>query len=138
MDRARIRPVMVVAAILGCIIGAFWYVEAGNFSDANVQGVYVKSGNGETWTLTLRPDHSFKQAFEAGGKRAEAQGTWRLFPSNSQNHIAFSDTFLTIPGQLKSPDGTASGSLQNSFGLLSISLKSESGGVTFRKRLIHQ
>ncbi len=134
MKRENFLHVMVVAAVLFCVLGAFWYVEAGNFDDAIVQGVYVENGGGETWTLTLRSDHSFIQILDTGGRRTEAQGTWRLFPSDSQSHIAFSSEFLTMPGQMKSADGIAYGSLRNNFGLLTISLNSRSLGVTLHKK----
>lgn len=137
MKRRMLSRFVIIALLLVCALSAVWYVEAGNFSDANVQGVYTASADGEVSTLTLGPDHRFQQILNSGSTQTRAEGTWRLFPPDSESHIAFSSDFLTISGQMKAADGTAYGSLQNNFGLLSISLNSNSVGPTFRKKLFH-
>jgi hypothetical protein len=128
---------VIIVLLLVCAIAAFWYIEAGNFSEVNVQGVYSANVGGETSTLILGADHKFQQTLNAGGAQVRADGTWRLFPPDSQSHIAFSSTFLLMPGQKKAADGTAYGSLRNNFGLLLISLYSDTVGPTFHKRWFH-
>lgn len=137
MNRTMLRRLVIIALLLFLASAAFWYVEAGDFSDANVQGVYVANVNGETSTLTLGPGHRFEQISQAQGRQTRAEGTWRLFPSDSQNHIAFSSAFLAMSGQKKAADGTIYGSLHNNFGVRSISLNSDLVSPIFRKKLFH-
>jgi hypothetical protein len=127
----------VLTLVFAWLVWAFWYVEAGNFNDNNVCGTYVIQLNGEASTLVLRHDHSFSQERNISGKTLHAQGSWRLFPSDSQSHISFSSDFLKLPGQELNPDGTAYGQLKNRFGFLSLTLAPEPDGPTFYKRWLH-
>jgi hypothetical protein len=130
------KAIRFATVLVACFAVVLWYVEAGNFSDSNITGVYIASRSGQTSTLTLLPDHTFRQELDEAGTSVYAQGKWQLFPSDSRGHIAFSNEFLRLAGQQLNPDGTAYGQLENWFGMFSISLASPSGGLKFRKRLI--
>jgi hypothetical protein len=133
----RLAQLSVGIILLICLVSAFWYIEAGNFSDANVPGTYIAEQRDETSTLILRPDHTFQQELDSAGTVRRAHGRWSFFPSDSKGHIEFSKEFIVLSGQELNPDGTAFGQLENRFGLLSISIAPTPGGPTFRKRLLY-
>jgi hypothetical protein len=116
--------------LLICLTFVFWYIEAGNFTEANVPGTYIVQRDGEASTLILKSDHSFQQELDRAGMVGHAQGSWRLF---GEGHIAVSRDFMKFSGQEINQDGTAYGQIKNKFGVLSITVAPNPGGPTFRK-----
>lgn len=109
---------------------AFWFYEAGNFSDAAVSGTYSLQDGGEASILILRSNHTFSEKVDSQGEPSLAQGTWRIFGAG---HIAFSKEFVKIPGQSVGGDGTAYGQIVNTFGSVSISVCPEQSCPKFQK-----
>jgi hypothetical protein len=114
------------------LVFAFWFMDAGNFSDGTVSGRYALRLSGETSILILKQDHTFQQELDRAGTVRLAQGSWRV---SGEGHIAFSKQFLRVSGQEISPAGQAYGQIENRFGLLSITLAPNPNGPTFHKKL---
>jgi hypothetical protein len=69
------------------------------------------------------------------GKVENAEGSWRRL---GEGGISFSKEFLKVSGQELDPDGTAFGEAEKTLGIFpSITLKSNQGGPTFRRRLFN-
>jgi hypothetical protein len=119
--------------LLICLIFAFWYVEAGNFSDSKMSGGYILQQGGETATLILGRDHSFQQTLDHSGAVRRAEGSWRV---GGEGHIAFSREFLQVSGEEMSPVGQGYGQIENWFGLVSITLAPNPNGPRFHKKLL--
>jgi hypothetical protein len=99
----------------------FWYVVASDYGDSVVSGTYYFSRGDEKSTLTLNPDHSFKQELNRQGKTEVSEGSWRR---SGMGGIDFSKEFLRITGQELHPDGTSFGEIHKTLGfLVSINLR---------------
>ena len=129
-----IRRSIGAILVFFCLAFVFWYAEAGYFNDDNVPGTYIWQSAEEASTLILRPNHTFHQELVAAGATKYSEGSWRLFPTDSQSHIALSSEFLKLPGQEKGQDGTAFGQLTNTFGFLSITFGPDPKGPTLHKK----
>ena len=134
MSEGMGRKSIGVVVLLVCVAFAFWYVEAGNFSDGKMSGTYILQQGGEMSTLILGLDHSFHQQLNRSGAVSRAEGSWRI---SGEGHIAFSKEFLKVSGQEMSPAGQGYGQIENWFGLVSINLAPNPGGPTFRRKLFH-
>lgn len=107
--------------LLICLCFVFWYVVAVDYGDGVVSGTYHLSQNGETSTLVLKPDHSFKQELNHSGKAEHAEGNWHR---SGEGGISFSKEFIRVSGQELDPDGTAFCDMHKTLGfLVSLSLR---------------
>lgn len=101
--------------LLICVCFVFWYAVAADYGDGVVSGTYHLSQDGETSTLVLKPDHSFKQELIRSGKTEHAEGNWRRV---GESGISFSKEFIRVSGQELDPDGTAPGDIHKTLGFL--------------------
>jgi hypothetical protein len=106
-------------------------LEAGNISARSIAGTYVFADNGVSSVLVIKPDHTYKQQFVHQGDAETVEGTWRLF---GEAGIAFSKSFMRLPGQTINQDGVAYGQVKNTFGFVSVTLAPNPGGPVLRKR----
>jgi hypothetical protein len=104
-----------VSVLLLAGIGICWFVVASDYSDAAASGTYLLAHNGMTSTLVLLPDHSFRQEVSDSNGIQRARGTWRRV---GEGGIAFSQDFLTFPGEQRGEDGTAFSDMERRFGIL--------------------
>lgn len=92
-----------------------WYTVASDYGDGVTSGTYHLSQNGETSTLVLKPDHTFRQELSRSGELRRAEGSWRRI---GEGGVVFSKEFLAVSGQELDPDGTAIADLKKKFGFL--------------------
>jgi hypothetical protein len=111
-----------------------WYIVAANYGYGAVSGTYVLRCREGTAALVLRPDRSFQEDLNCGGKSERALGRWHRF---GEAGIVFSREFLKLPGQKISSDGEAYGRVEKTFfGLLPvIKLDPIPGGPNLKRRL---
>lgn len=108
----------IVLFILGFVL---WYSVAADYGDSVTSGTYDLSRSGETSTLVLKPDHTFRQELNKLGKIEYATGTWRRI---GQGGVVFSKEFLAISGQERRADGAADADINKRLGfLVSIALR---------------
>jgi hypothetical protein len=128
-----INPWFVVGAFLLFLFTfVVWYVEADNFNDEKISGTYTFHSNSVASTLVLKSDHGFWQQLYDGEGVKRAEGSWRV---SGEGHIEFSPEFLSVPGQDMSFGGQAYGQINNTLGLVSITLAPNQNGPNFRKKL---
>ncbi len=127
-------PVRMLGGILLlAILFWVWYSVAADYSYGAVSGTYAFSLNGETSTLILNKDRSFKQELSREGKVERTQGSWRRL---GEGGVVFSKEFLKVSGQEVRPDGQVDGEVRKRLGLyLSVALNPDPGGPVFRKKL---
>lgn len=101
------------AFLLICLCFVSWYWVASDYSDGVVSGTYHFSQNGETSTLVIKPDHSFKQVLNHSGKTEHAEGKWHRV---GEGGISFSKEFLRVSGQELDSDGTAFSDVHKALG----------------------
>ena len=92
-----------------------WYTVASDYGDGVTSGTYHLSQNGETSTLVLKPDHTFRQELSRSRELRRAEGSWRRI---GEGGVVFSKEFLAVSGQELDPDGTAIADLKKKFGFL--------------------
>lgn len=103
------------AVVLPLALFVLWYTVAADYGDSVTSGTYHLSQNGETSTLVLKPDHTFRQELSRSGELRRAEGSWRRI---GEGGVVFSKEFLAVSGQELDPDGTAIADLKKKFGFL--------------------
>ena len=113
---------------------AWWYVEAEDFSEQRVSGVYVLRHDGITQKIVLRPNHTFDQEDAANGAIRHGSGTWRVF--SSTGHVAFSSSFIDArPSWRGQDEHEVYGVFKNYFGIVSLNFDADQTSITAFKRL---
>ncbi len=79
------------AVVLLLAVFLLWYTVASDYGDAVTSGTYHLSQNGETSTLVLKPDHTFRQELSLSGELRRAEGSWRRI---GEGGVVFSKEFL--------------------------------------------
>ena len=113
----------------------FGYSWIADYGDRVASGTYAAVVDGQTSTLLLRPDHTFHQVRIANGMSAQADGTWRRF---GEGGLVFSKSFLAMPHEQISADGSAYGALYKTLGVWPpfISFTSSTKSPIFKRRLL--
>jgi hypothetical protein len=109
------KPVWLMGGVLislGCFF--LWGVAAMNYGSSAAIGTYHFERDGETSTLVLNPDHTFRQARWLGSHEQHSQGTWRRV---GEGGISFSKDFLVVSGDEPEPDGTTFSDMHKALGL---------------------
>jgi hypothetical protein len=106
-------------AVLGGILLAVlcfiaWVVAAMDYGDGVATGTYTFERNGESSTLSLKPNHTFRQTHRLGNAEQEAEGTWRHV---GESGLSFSKEFLAVTGDEPEPDGTTFCDMHKKLGL---------------------
>jgi len=100
MRRSVLVPVGLLFSIAGFVI---WVVAAMDYGDTVAAGKYRFVRNGESSTLVLNPDHTFRQTRRLENNEQHSEGTWRRI---GEGGIAFSKEFVVVSGGAAAPDGT--------------------------------
>jgi hypothetical protein len=95
-----------------------------NYGDSVAVGKYNYEESGESSTLVLNPDHTFRQTRRFGSDERHTEGVWRR---PGEGGISFSKEFLVVAGDEPEPDGTTFGDIHKTLGLF----------VTIRLRQYH-
>jgi hypothetical protein len=111
--KAGVRAAVATLVILA--LGVGWYTVAADYGDGVVAGSYRLSGNGETSTLLLKPDHTFEQVVTRAGGGEHAEGGWRRL---GEGGITFTDGFLHLAGAPSRPAGGGVGDIRKPLGVL--------------------
>ncbi len=109
------KPVWVIGGVLtslACFL--LWGTAAMNYGDSVAVGTYQFEHDGETSTLVLNTDHTFRQTRRLGSYEQHSQGTWRRV---GEGGISFSKEFLVVSGDEPEPDGTTFSDMHKAFGL---------------------
>jgi hypothetical protein len=107
-----LTAISITVVVLSCLLA--WAVVAMDYGDSVAIGVYRFSRDGESSTLTLRPDHTFHQVLRHGSDERQADGTWRKV---GEGGFSFSKDFLVVAGDEPGPDGTTFSDMQKLLGL---------------------
>jgi hypothetical protein len=119
------RSVWVPVGLLLFIVCFFtWLVAAMDYGDSVAVGKYSYERSGESSTLVLNPDHTFRQTRRFGSNEQHSEGTWRRV---GQGGISFSKEFLVVAGDEPEPDGTTFSDMKKILGVF----------VTIRLRQFH-
>ena len=110
--RKPIWMMSVVFLLVACIFA--WAVAAMDYGDRIAAGTYSFEANGESSTLVLSLNHTFRQTRRLGGNEQRSQGTWRRV---GEGGISFSKEFLVVPGDEPEPDGTTFSDMHKAFGV---------------------
>ena len=132
------KPVRIGGWIfLSFAVFSIWFMVAADYGYGAVSGTYTFRQGGESSTLTLRKDRTFRQKRDREGKIECAQGNWRRIGEGGVN---FSKKFLPI-GQIRAEsDGSIYGEVQKSFLELIPSIvlgPDRYGGPRFHRELFH-
>jgi hypothetical protein len=130
------RGIKVAIWLLGVFVVLwFGYSWVADYGDGVASGTYVAAVDGETSTLILRSNHTFHQTRVSSGIPAQADGTWRMI---GEAGLVFSSSFLAMPHQAISADGSAYGELYKTLGVWPpyISLSSSTKSPLFRRKLL--
>jgi hypothetical protein len=111
MRRSVWVPVGLLISIAGFVI---WVVAAMDYGDSVAAGKYRLERNGESSTIVLNPDHTFRQTRRLGNNEQHSEGTWRRI---GEGGIAFSKEFLVVSGGEPAPDGTTYCDMHKTLGL---------------------
>lgn len=114
------RLLGVIAFVIFSRLGfSIWYMVAADYSDPVLCGTYSFSGDTESSTLKINPDHSFQQELRRSGTIHQSIGKWRRV---GQGGITFSKEFLVVSGQELSADGSAFGDMHKALGIFPTSV----------------
>jgi hypothetical protein len=91
-----------------------WAVTALDYGDSVAVGTYWFERNGESSSLQLKPNHTFRQTWRLGSKEQHSEGTWRRV---GEGGISFSKEFLPVTGDEPEPDGESFADMQKALGL---------------------
>ena len=130
------RSARVAVWLLGIFI-VFWfgYSWVADYGDGVASGTYAAVVERQTSTLLLRPDHTFHQTRVSDGMLAQADGTWRRI---GEGGLVFSKSFLVMPHQEISADGSAYAQLYKTLGVWPpyISLASSTKSPIFKRKAL--
>jgi hypothetical protein len=105
----------VIGGILISVVClGIWGVAAMDYGDSVAAGTYAFGRNGESSTLVLNPDHTFRQTRRIGNNEQDSEGTWRHV---GEGGVSFSKEFLVVSGDEPEPDGTTFGEIHKKLGL---------------------
>ena len=104
-----IGGIFISVACLG-----IWGVAAMDYGDNVAAGTYRFERNGESSTLVLNPDHTFRQTRRLGKNEQHSEGTWR---HEGEGGVSFSKEFLVVTGDEPDPDGTTFSEIHKTLGL---------------------
>jgi hypothetical protein len=106
----------ITGGILLTVVCLFaWGVIAMDYSDHVAAGTYTFERNGESSTLSLNPDHTFRQKRRLGSVEQQSEGTWRPV---GMGGFSFSKEFLVVTGDEPEPDGTTFCDMHKLLGIL--------------------
>jgi hypothetical protein len=109
------KPVWVIGGLLIPIVCfVIWGVVAMDYGDSAAAGTYRFERSGESSTLVLNPDHTFRQTRRLGSNEQRSEGTWRRL---GEGGISFSKEFLVVTGDEPEPDGTTYSDMHKALGL---------------------
>lgn len=98
--------------VIACL--SLWATAAMDYGDSVAVGTYQFERDGETSTLVLNPDHTFRQTRRQASSEQHSQGTWRRL---GEGGISFSRDFLVVSGDEPEPDGTTFADMHKTLGL---------------------
>jgi hypothetical protein len=130
------RRKLGLVLLCGILLFGFWFVEAGMIGYNNVPGTYVAHvGNGKKITLILKLDKTFTEEVFENGQTTNANGSWYLFPSDSQNRIHISKEFVSTRAKTTTTEKGVYGVVENRFSFISFYLETSAGTFKFRKNI---
>lgn len=97
---------------LFCLLA--WGIAAMDYGDSVATGTYRFERNGESSTLILNANHTFRQTRRLGNDEKQAEGTWRRV---GEGGLSFSQEFLVVAGDEPEPDGTTFCDMHKMLGL---------------------
>jgi hypothetical protein len=109
------KSILVIGGLLisiACFV--IWGIAALDYGDNVATGTYRFERRGESSTLVLNPDRTFRQTRWLNGSEQHSEGTWRRV---GKGGISFSKEFLVVSGDEPEPDGTTYSDLHKTLGL---------------------
>jgi hypothetical protein len=109
------RRLVVIGGILVAVFCLLaWGVAAMDYGDSVATGTYRFERNGESSTLVLKANHTFRQTRRLGNDERQAEGTWARV---GEGGLSFSQEFLVVAGDEPGPDGTTFCDMHKMLGL---------------------